>query len=155
VLKEALHGMKTRDFLYSLPELVRQQLPPDLKDFEVAGPTFSLIKLHYGDRDMHYEVWLQRRQGLAEVGLHFEGSDDSNRRYLERMRRHLVEVHSALGPQVEAEQWTESWTRVHQSIPLQPLTDDFLFEIAFVLSQMIRTLEPLVREEIRGNRGQG
>ena len=35
--------MKTREFLQLLPDLVRQQLPAELKEFQVAGSAMSLI----------------------------------------------------------------------------------------------------------------
>ncbi len=140
--------MKTRHFLHSLPELLRQQLPPELQDFQVSGPTMNLVKFHYGQRAIHYEVWVQRRAGQVEVGLHFEADDDTNRRYLELIRRHLEHLRAELGPQVEAEQWTPSWTRVHQTLPMDRLTDDLLFEVSIRLAQMIRTLEPLVRSYV-------
>ena len=35
--------------------------------------------------------------------------------------------------------------RFDQTVPLEPLDDDFLVEVSFVLSGMIRTFEPLVR----------
>ena len=101
--------MKTGEFLEALLELARQQLPPELSGFQVTGPTMSLAKLHYGRPTVHYEVWIQKRRGEAELGLHFEGDAESNLRHLE------------------------------------PLNDDFLVELSFKLSAMIRTLEPLLR----------
>ena len=72
--------MKTREFLYTLPDIVRQQLGPELQDFQTIGPTMSLVKLHYGEPAVHYEVWVRKRQREVELGLHFESDAASNRR---------------------------------------------------------------------------
>ena len=137
--------MKTGEFLEALLELARQQLPPELSGFQVTGPTMSLVKLHYGRPTVHYEVWVQKRRGEVELGLHFEGDAESNRRYLELLSEQRDAIRSALGPDVDAEPWDKGWTRVHETVPLEPLSDDFLVELSFKLSAMIRTLEPMLR----------
>ncbi|MFH1142010.1 MAG: hypothetical protein V1724_10240 [Chloroflexota bacterium] len=134
-----------REFLSLLPDLVRQQLPAELADFQVRGPTVSLVKLHYGNPSIHYEAWIQRRKGELELGLHFEGNPASDSTYLEFFRQHSKRIDAALGQGVGMEWWGVSWTRVHQAIPLEPLTDDFLVEVSVKLSRMIQTLEPLLR----------
>ena len=137
-------GMKPREFLELLPDLVRQQLSPDLNGFQVTGPTGGLVKLHYQRPTVHYEVWLRRRQKQVELGLHFEGERDSNLRSLEMLRQRSDDIRASLGPGVEVETWDKGWTRVHETLPWQPLGDDFLVEVSLKLSGMIRTLEPLL-----------
>ena len=137
--------MKTGEFLEVLLELARQQLPPELSGFQVTGPTMSLVKLHYGRPAVHYEVWVQKRRGEVELGLHFEGDAESNRRYLELLSEQRDAIRSALGPGVDAEPWDKGWTRIHETVPLEPLNDDFLVELSFKLSAMIRMLEPMLR----------
>lgn len=139
-------AMRNRDFLSMVPELVRSMLPPHLREFQVVGPTMGLVKLHYGDRRIHYEVWLQRRHGQVEVGLHFEAEPERNARYLEYLSGRLAGVRDSLGPGVEAEQWTPRWTRVHRYVAFTSVDDDLLFEVAGSLAALIRNLEPLVRE---------
>lgn len=139
-------AMKVQEFLRQLPELLRSQLTPKLRGFHLVGPTGSLIKLHYGNPSVHYEVWVQRRVGVVEVGLHFEGRADVNARYLQRLSDHFAEIRAALGPSIEAEQWTRSWTRIHQSLPLLPLDEDFLLEVSSHLARMVTALQPLVEE---------
>ena len=138
--------MKTGEFLEALLELVRQQLPPELSGFQVAGPTMSLVKLHYGRPTIHYEVWIQKRRGEVELGLHFEGDAESNRRHLELLSGQRDAIRSALGSGVDAEPWDKGWTRVHEAVPLEPLDDDFLVELSFKLSAMIRTLERMLKD---------
>ena len=138
--------MRVQEFLRQIPELVRTQLPPDLREFRVAGPVASLIKLHYGNPRIHYEVWIQRRTGRVEIGLHFEDDAETNARYLESLSSRFVEIQSALGPGVEPEQWTSTWTRIHQGLPLGPLEEDLLPEVSSCMCQMVQVLEPMVRE---------
>ena len=137
---------KTKEFLAEAAELVRMQLPPDLRNMKVVGPIGSLVKLHYGDPRVHYEVWVRRREGTIELGLHFEGAPETNSRYLTELNGRYAGVISSLGPEVAAEQWVRSWTRVHRSLPLSTLDEDLLMVVSGCLSQMVRLLEPAVRE---------
>ena len=139
--------MKPREFLELLPDLVRQQLPPELEDFDVMGPTGSLVKLHYQHPTVHYEVWLRRRLKQVELGLHFEGDPDSNHRSIELLSLQSGAIRESLGPGVEVAPWDRGWTRVHETLPWEPLEDDFLIEVSLKLSSMIRTLEPLLSGE--------
>ena len=137
-------SMKPREFLELLPDLVRQQLPPELVDFEVMGPTGSLVKIHYRQPTVHYEVWLRRRLKQVELGLHFEGDRDSNLRSIDLLSHRSEDIRASLGPDVEVGDWDRGWTRVHETLPWEPLGDDFLVEVSLKLSGMIRTLEPLL-----------
>jgi len=142
--------MKTREFLESLPDLVRQQVPPELAGFQVGRSARSLAKLYYDQPVIHYEVWIQRRRGRVELGLHFEGDRDANARYLEHLRGQSDHIREALGEDVEVAAWDKGWARVHETMPLEPMTDDFLVEVSFRISAMIRVLEPLLREASSG-----
>ena len=144
-------SMKPREFLDLLPDLVRQQVPPDLNGFQVIGPTGSLVKLHYQRPTVHYEVWLRRRQKQVELGLHFEGDRDSNLRSLELLSQRSEDIRASLGPGVEVAPWDKGWTRVHETLPWEPLGDDFLVEVSLKLSGMIWTLEPLLAGEVPSN----
>lgn len=139
--------MKPREFLELLPDLVRQQLPPELADFDVLGPTGSLVKLHYQQPTVHYEVWLRRRLKQVELGLHFEGGRDSNHRSIELLSQRSEDIRASLGPGVEVGPWDRGWTRAHETLPWEPLGDDFLIEVSLKLSGLIRTLEPLLTLE--------
>ena len=97
--------MKPREFLELLPDLVRQQLPPEMADFDVMGPTGSLVKLHYQRPTVHYEVWLRRRLKQIELGLHFEGDQDNNLRSIVLLGQRSEEIKASLGPGVEVGAW--------------------------------------------------
>ena len=137
-------GMKTKEFLELLPDLVREQLPEELSDFQIAQRMSSLLKLYYDRPATHYEVWIQRRKGEVELGLHFEGDPDSNLEQLELLSRRGDEIRQVLGADLEIAQWDRGWTRAHETLILEPLDEDFLVEVSFKLSAMIRALEPIL-----------
>ncbi len=139
--------MKTREFLELLPDLVRQQLPDELSDFQVTRRMTSLTKLYFDHIAVHYEVHVQPRKQEVELGLHFESDPDSNFQYLELMSQRTKDIKESLGADVEVAEWVRGWTRVHETVPLEPLDDDFLVEISIKLSSMMRTLEPILRGE--------
>ena len=63
------------------------------------------------------------------------------------MSQRTKDIKKSLGTEVEVEEWVRGWTRVHETVPLEPLDEDFLVEVSFRLSAMIQTLEPILREE--------
>ncbi|PKB72729.1 MAG: hypothetical protein BZY75_05500 [SAR202 cluster bacterium Io17-Chloro-G7] len=142
-----LSAMKTKDFLETLPELVRAQVPPELSEFKVHPRVTSLTKFYYSRATVHYEIAVQKRNKTVEVGLHFEGEPETNFRHLELLQSLSGDIRCALGGDVAIEEWVRGWTRAYQLIPLEPLTDDFLVEVSFKVSGMIRALEPLLRSE--------
>ena len=140
-------AMKTKDFLETLPDLIRAQLPPELGEFQVHPRVTSLTKFYYGRATIHYEVAVQKRHQTVEVGLHFEGEPESNFRHLELLQSLSEDIRSSLGDVIEIEEWVRGWTRAYELLPLEPLTDDFLVEVSFKVSGMIKALEPLLRSE--------
>jgi hypothetical protein len=140
--------MGVRQFLSEVVEVVRLQLPRDLRDFQVVGPVFSLVKFHYGDPKVHYEAWVQRRAGIVEVGLHFEGEPAGNTRCLDSLVKRHRDALASLGPDAEPERWTDEWTRIHVTLPLAALDEEMLFEVATRLAKMITILEPAVRKTL-------
>ena len=139
-------GLKRRDFLNQVPELARMQVPPELRDFEIVGPWGPLVKLHFGDPTVHYEVWLSRRDGELEVGLHFEGAAEDNARHLDHIKSNLSEITGELGNEVVAEEWTRHWTRLHEIMPIGELDEELLMEVSSRLAQYVRVLQPLLNE---------
>jgi hypothetical protein len=106
--------------------------------------------MDYHSPKVHYEVWLTRKTGRIEIGLHFEGPREFSYRWAELMAEHAPEIFGRLGPDVELEEWTPSWTRIHQSLPYDPLSEGLADEVARRLAEMITVLQPIVESE-RGN----
>lgn len=138
--------MRSHDFLIRVRELAEAKLPPELRRFD-GRLRFSLVQLYRGDPRIHYEVWPQRKTGRIEIGLHFEGERDDNYRWARILSERVVEIQSQLGPGVELEEWTRSWTRLHQTVPLTHLDDALAEQVADRLARMIEVMEPILEEE--------
>ena len=100
-------------------------------------------------------MWVRRREGTLEVRLHFEGTSESNARYLGELSGSFAATVASLGAEVAAERWTGSWTRVHQGLPFSDLDEDLLMVVSGRLAQMVRVLEPAVRDISRSQTSPG
>ena len=138
--------MRANEFLSLVWDRTPELLPEELRG-GTARVRFIWLQVHYHTPKVHYEVWLTRKTGRIEIGLHFEGARDFSYRWAELMAQHMPEIIGRLGPQVELEEWTPSWTRLHQTIPYDPLTEPLAAEVASRLAQMITVLQPIVEAE--------
>jgi len=104
--------MRVSEFLELVRASLPSLLPEGLRGFRWRqGP--SLLQLYYWYPAVHYELWLQRRQELVEVGLHFEGEQEHNYRWAAALAAQMPRVLAALGRPAELEEWTGWWTRLH------------------------------------------
>ena len=138
--------LRVRDFMPIVLERATELLPQELRGFE-ASIRFVWLQLHYWSPKVHYEVWLTRKTERIEIGLHFEGEREFSYRWAEVMASRMPEVQARLGPQVELEEWTASWTRIHQTIPYDPLSEPLAGEVARRLAETISVLQPIALEE--------
>ena len=138
--------MRVRDFMPLVLERTLEHLPAELRDVNQRLRSVWL-QLHYHTPKVHYEVWLARKIGRIEIGLHFEGPRDFSYLWAERIAPYMPEIQARLGPAVELEEWTSSWARLHQTLPYDPLTDALADEVASRLSDTIITLQPIVEQE--------
>src|SRR3972149_6409178 len=113
--------MRVAEFMGLLQERMAALLPGELRVGMQPRIRFTWFQAHYHSPKVHYEVWLTRKTGRIEIGLHFEGPRDFSYRWLELMAGHMPEIMHGLGPEVDFEEWTPSWTRIHQPIPYAPL----------------------------------
>jgi hypothetical protein len=127
-------------------ERVRELVPPQLRGFD-ARIRFVWLQLHYWSPKVHYEVWLTRKTQRIEIGLHFEGEREFSYRWAEVLAARMPEVQAQLGPQVDLEEWTPSWTRIHQTVPYDPLSEALASEVGRRLAEMITVLQPIVEQE--------
>jgi hypothetical protein len=107
---------------------------------------YAALQAHYGNPRVHYEVWLVRKTGRIEVGLHFEDERERNLRLALALAAHADVLRAAIGPEVELEEWTASWTRLHETLPLGPLTDELCDEVAARLAAIVAATQPLLAE---------
>ena len=136
--------MRVNDFLDLVARETRQQLPARYRKFH-TWKRYTLIQIFYTRRAIHYEVWVRGGSVHAlEIGLHCEADAAANTRLLQLFDAHLLEIKHALGNQIEAEQWTKSWTRVHELMPYKTLDETTARQCAKRLAQMIQVLEPML-----------
>lgn len=136
--------MRVNEFLQLVSRYTRNELPLRYRRFH-TWKRYTLIQLYYTKRSIHYEVWVRGGTIHAlEIGLHCESDAATNRALLARLDACLFEIRAALGERVEAEQWTSSWTRVHELMPYDQLDDATAQASAKKLAQMIEVIQPLI-----------
>jgi len=140
--------VRVRDFLRHVVEATRQRLPPEWQAFQ-HRLRFTLAQLYYADPRIHFEVWVQGKNSRVEVGLHLEADKATNDRLLSHLASRFIEIQAELGPQMELEQWTRTWGRVHQTVPYTRLDEELVQAVADRLAPMILLLAPML-EEIEG-----
>ena len=141
--------MRVNQFLRLVVERTRQQLPARRRDFDIRA-RFTLVQLFYARRTVHYEVWVRGQNRVIEIGLHFESDRVTNAGLLAYFREapRAFEIKDTLGAEVEAEQWTESWARVHELLPYTQLDAATAEQVANHLAQMIATLQPMLERAL-------
>lgn len=137
--------MRIQAFQVSLVNQTRKQLPRKLKNFDPRS-FFTIVKLSYTNPKIHYEVWVRGQERLIEIGLHFEADQDTNDALREYFDARSFEIRANLGPRVEVEQWTNSWSRVHQVVPYKVLDAALVESVAKKLARMITVLQPMLDE---------
>src|SRR5207237_239892 len=140
-------AMRVADFMVLVQENALSQLPAPLRKGITPRIRSVWLQMHYHTPKVHYEVWLTRKTGRIEIGLHFEGAREFSYRWAELMAAHLPEIQGRLGPEVELEEWTASWTRLHQSLPYDPLSEPLAEEVARRLAETIIICQPIVEME--------
>ena len=139
--------MRIRDFLLLVYDALSPQLPKPLREHEWRV-RWSLLQVYFEQPRVHYEVWVQRKAARIEVGLHFEEEREESYRWAEALAPRALEIQAQLGPGVELEEWTKSWTRLHETLPLRgDLTEELAAELAQRLVRFIEVLEPILAEE--------
>jgi hypothetical protein len=139
--------MRVSEFLTMVDERALALLPPDLRDGAAHRVRSVWLWVHYHDPKVHYEVWPARKTGRIEIGLHFEGPREFSYRWAELIASYMPEIQARLGPQVELEEWTPSWARVHQTLPYDPLSEPLVEEVAKRFAETITVLQPIVERE--------
>src|SRR5260221_13348774 len=138
--------IRVSDFVKTVPQIAREQLPRNLRNFHVFVMPW-LSQVYYEDKRLHYElVKLPPRFGdnRLEIGLHFESKDRAlNDILLAGFDRHLFEVRDALGEQWYAEPWDKGWTKIYTTFEYQSMDDDLLDQTAVRLAEAIKVMQPI------------
>jgi hypothetical protein len=84
------------------------------------------------------------RRNKIEIGLHFESRDRAeNAALLAGFSRRMAEVKAMLGPHWEAEAWDRGWTKVYETVPYEPFSDEVLAAIGKRLARAMTVLQPI------------
>lgn len=105
---------------------------------------WSLFQVHFGNPQVHWEVWPQKKTGRVEVGLHFEAEREKSYEWAGRLGGFAGIALAELGPQAELEEWTSSWTRVHETLEFSSLSPALADEVTTRLVAYVTTLRPLL-----------
>ena len=140
-------AMRVTEFMPIVEQRTLALLPDDLQEGLTSRIRSSWLQMHYHTPKVHYEVWLTRKTNRIEIGLHFEGTREFSYLWAELLAAHTPEILGQLGPEVEFEEWTPSWTRIHQSVPYDPLSEGLAEEVARRFAEMITVLQPIVEYE--------
>ncbi len=135
-------ALKTRPFLELTRDAMFEALGEERPSAQVRG---TMLQVWFQAFRQHYEVWLRPNAGLIELGLHFEGEREDNFRRIALVAEAMPLVVGELGPSVEVEEWTERWTRVHETLPLRTLDEVFARELGQRVARFAQVLEPLLR----------
>jgi len=139
--------VKIRDFLQAMYDAFAKRLPKRYRDHSWRI-RFGYLQVYFDSPAVHYEAWVQRRARRIELGLHFEGEREANYRWAEVLGARALEVQAQLGGAVELEEWTESWTRLHETRQIErDLTLELADELAARLCRFIEVMEPILAEE--------
>jgi hypothetical protein len=130
-----------------LPARLRSDLPVELRDFR-WNYSGIMAKASYGNRLLHYEIWVRPRLGVVELGLHFEADGLTNARLYGAFRARSKEVKRRLGADARIEEWDRGWCRVWEPIALESVDDAFAERIRARFVEYVRALEPILREEL-------
>jgi hypothetical protein len=128
--------MVHREFLGIVLDRLEREAAAGVLPWE-ARVRLSMLQIHFGNPRVHYELWLQGRTGRAEVGLHFEDDAEVNAAWCGQLAERVFELRHRVGPELEPEDWTQSWQRLHLTIPLRPLDESFATELSTAFGALI------------------
>jgi hypothetical protein len=107
---------------------------------------WTILQLHFGDPNVHFELQPQVSRGLVELGLHFEGPVEANDAWAARIAARAPSLAGELGPEWELEAWTASWRRLHRTWRTADLTEELAREVGAELAKAMRVLGPVIAE---------
>jgi hypothetical protein len=130
-----------------IPPLLRAELPDALRAFEWNANAWQ-AKAWYGNKALHYEVWVRHSAKVVELGLHFEADPLTNARLLGAFRARAKQLRRDLGSDARIEEWDKGWTRIWQPFALERLEPAYVEKIQTRFVDYVRVLEPILREEL-------
>jgi hypothetical protein len=128
--------LQVQEFLAGVRDELIVRFPDQLN---AARPRlhYGMLQIDFGDRRVHYEVWLVRKTARIEIGLHFEANRDRTHAWAEPLAERSLELRHQLGPEAELEEWTPSWMRLHETLALEPLDTPLQDEVIRRMTALI------------------
>ena len=136
--------MRVGEFMALIEERTLELLPLELREACHHRVRFVWFQVHFHSPKVHYEVWLARKTGRIEIGLHFEGPHEFSYLWAGLIAERMLEIQAQLGGDYELEEWTASWARLHETIPYDPPSPALADEIATRFARLIAICEPIV-----------
>jgi len=130
-----------------IPRLVVPLLPQHLRGLRTSAAWSYLVKIYYGNPDLHYEASHQPKLRTVEIGLHFEADELTNAELLGAFRSHKREVSREL-PAARFEEWDKGWTRIWEPVVYGRFDEALAQDLAGRLARYITLLEPILRSEL-------
>jgi hypothetical protein len=130
-----------------IPPLLRAELSADLRAFEWNAINWQ-AKAWYGNKALHYEIWVRHSARVVELGLHFEADALTNARLLGAFRMRAKQLKRGLGEDARLEVWDKGWTRVWEPFALGKLEPAYVERIQTRFVDYVRVLEPILRDEL-------
>lgn len=132
-------------FCKGLPRVVATELGGDAAPHVSA--TGWMVKLWFGNKDLHYECGVYTHRRVIELGLHFESEPLTNLMLLGAFKGHAKTIAKRL-PAARIESWDKGWARVWESIPLERFDPAFSARVATTLTKYVRVLEPILEDAL-------
>ena len=134
-----------QSFCKGLPRAVARELGDDAAPHSSA--TGWMVKLWFGNRDLHYECGVYHSRKVVELGLHFESDALTNQLLLGAIRGHAKVIAKKL-PSARIESWDKGWARVWEPIPLAPFDEPYSARVTKTLARYVRVLEPILEDSL-------
>ena len=138
----------SQTFCKGLPRALAEELGDDAAPHSSA--TGWMVKVWFGNKDLHYECGVYFRRKVVELGLHFESDAFTNQLLLGAIRVRAKTIAKKL-PAARIESWDKGWARVWEPIPLETFDEDFSELITKTLAGYVRVLEPILEDALPAN----
>lgn len=132
-------------FLRDLPRAVAEDLDGDAAPHQLVMR--SMVKLWFGNKDLHFECGVYERRKVIELGLHFESDAITNLRLLGAFRARRKSIAKGI-PTARVEEWDKGWARVWEPIELGTEENALRTIVTERLAAYVRVLEPILEEEL-------
>lgn len=132
-------------FCKRLPRAVARELGDDAAPHSSA--TGWMVKLWFGNKDLHYECGVYAQRKVVELGLHFESDAFTNQLLLGALRLQAKKIAKQL-PSARIEAWDKGWARVWEPIPLERFDDAYSDKVTTTFAKYVRVLEPILEDSL-------